>query len=225
MEGRWRHQLEQMTRGQSTCEDWFAARRGRVTGSMCQQFLKLHQQGRLGECISRLTAPKPIYIGKPTDALLWGKVNEESALICYRHAFLVEGSYKWKECGFKIALDGVNGATPDGMWFGREGMVLVEVKCPFSIRHKDPNTHPPYYLHPLTKHLDKTHDYYYQCQSELYAWPEAVRVDFVVWTPLGTHVQPIFRDQEIQKRFANLARDIRRARRDVNYDTPFVEDT
>ena len=79
------------------------------------------------------------------------------------------------------------GASPDGLTScSCCGEGLLEVKCPYSIRHTTPSS--ARYME-ATK-LSRKHDYYYQVQGQL-GILERSFCDFVSWTPKGMNIERI----------------------------------
>ena len=107
-------------------------------------------------------------------AIRWGNEHESDAILDFEQ----EEGGKVVDCGIFIhKAKPYYAATPDRITKD----VIIEVKCPFSIRKKDPNTNPPYYCKLVDGKLKlkKTHEYFFQVQLQLYVtgYKEA---DFVV---------------------------------------------
>ena len=108
-----------------------------------------------------------------TEATKWGKAHEMDGVQGY------ETSHgKTTQCGIFInKAKPYYAATPDRITKD----LIIEVKCPFSIRKKDPNTNPPYYCKLVDGKLKlkKTHEYFFQVQLQLYVTGYK-KADFVV---------------------------------------------
>ncbi|XP_035701221.1 uncharacterized protein LOC118433411 [Folsomia candida] len=90
-------------------------------------------------------------------------------------------------------------ASPDGL-LEEDG--LLEVKCPHSIRDKDPKDWPTY--SPKTSCLEYkdgilrlklSNSYYYQVIMQIYV-TRRQWCDFFVWTPVGYHLEKIYRTDD-----------------------------
>ena len=108
-----------------------------------------------------------------TEATKWGKAHEMDGVQGYETS-----RGKTTQCGIFInKAKPYYAATPDRITKD----IIIEVKCPFSIRKKDPNLHPPYYCKLVDGKLQlkKTHEYFFQVQLQLYVTGYK-KADFVV---------------------------------------------
>jgi putative phage-type endonuclease len=135
-------------------EEWFAARRGRVTGSAVGAILGLSPFMTADDVLRRMVrekfdAPSEFVGNVATD---WGIANEPGAIIDYE----IETGITVKPAGFYTHQEWL-GASPDGL-VGEEG--LIEVKCPYSLR----NAVKPVPFKPLAMQMH----YYAQIQIQLF---------------------------------------------------------
>ena len=150
-------------------EEWFAARRGRVTGSMVGAILGLDPNCTREEAMRRMVRS---YQGLPSEfkgniATQWGVTHEDEA----REAF---------EREFKVSVDPATfvvhpsipylGASPDGYI---ERQSLFECKCPFGIRNDE---------NPLFKTVEEQPHYYAQMQIQMFVTGRQWCF-FYQWTP------------------------------------------
>jgi len=151
--------------------EWFAARKGRVTGSMVGAILGLDPNCTRDEAMRRMVRS---YQGLPSEfqgniATQWGVTHEDEAREAFeRHeglsvspaGFVVHKKYDWL------------GASPDG-YVG--STCLFECKCPFGIRN-DPK--------PIFKAIDDQPHYYAQMQIQMFVTGRTM-CHFWQWTPFG----------------------------------------
>lgn len=96
------------------------------------------------------------------------------------------------------------GASPDGLI---ENNGIVEVKCPSSAEKMTPHEAACKGKAPYLKYdkkqsqiigINKKHVYYYQVQGQLHVTGREYCL-FAVWTPLGLHIETVFRDDQFWK--------------------------
>ena len=151
---------------------WFAARKGRVTGSNVGAILGCSPFRTRDEVMRDMVRD---FFGAETEftgnvATQWGNVNEETA----RGEFEMITGHTVKLTGFHPFEDWL-GASPDGL-IG--DCSIVEFKCPFGIR-KDKA--------PVFKTVEEQPHYYAQMQIELLCTGRD-RCFFFQWTPHGHHL-------------------------------------
>ena len=185
--------LSECTRLQAQSSTWYEHRRGRLTaskfGSICHTSVTKPSQSLVARILQHSPMPK-------SAALSWGIEHEEVA----RKQYLVV--QKKKHTSFELEMTGlcVNpsfphlGASPDGLTScDCCGLGLLEIKCPYSVRHTTPNQ-VSYLLSTEDGYrLSRRHEYYYQVQGQLGILPRS-RCDFVCWTPNGIHIEQITYD-------------------------------
>jgi putative phage-type endonuclease len=150
--------------------EWFAARKGRITGSMVGAALGLDPNTSRDEAMRRMVRA---YQGLPSEfvgniATTWGTNHEEEAREAFEYdqginvipaSFVIHSEYEWL------------GASPDG--YVRD-YALLEIKCPFGLRDKPKPA-------PFKSIKDQPH-YYAQIQIQLFC-TDRISCYFWQWTP------------------------------------------
>lgn len=115
-------------------DEWFAARKGRVTASMVGAALGLDPNCTRDEAMRRMVRG---WQGLPSEfkgniATQWGVTHEPEA----REAFEYDTKLTVQPASFVVhpTMDWL-GASPDGFTLGDAG--LIEIKCPFGLRERD----------------------------------------------------------------------------------------
>ena len=193
--------LAEATKLQSKSLIWFEHRRAWITAS------KFHTV-----CHTSITTPSRSLVqqiltvgGNVTSAaIVWGIQNEKVAVQEFKQK--VSPSHT----SFELKFTGLHvnpkfphlGASPDGLVSCECcGEGLLEIKCPYSIRHTSPtsaDTPGDFYLkldNKGTLKLSPTHKYYYQVQGQM-AVCERKYTYFVCWTPHGLHLERIEQDPQ-----------------------------
>ena len=150
--------------------EWFAARKGRITGSMVGAILGLDPNTTRDEAMRRMVRA---YQGLPSEfvgniATSWGTNHEEEA----REDFEYDQGCIVGEASFVVhpKLDWL-GASPDGYI---SNYALLEIKCPYGLRDK-PQPVP-------FKTIKEQPHYYAQMQIQMYC-TDRVSCYFWQWTP------------------------------------------
>lgn len=150
--------------------EWFAARKGRITGSMVGAILGLDPNTTRDEAMRRTVRA---YQGLPSEfvgniATSWGTNHEEEA----REDFEYDQGCIVGEASFVVhpKLDWL-GASPDGYI---SNYALLEIKCPYGLRDK-PQPVP-------FKTIKEQPHYYAQMQIQMYC-TDRVSCYFWQWTP------------------------------------------
>lgn len=159
-------------------EAWFAARRGRLTGSMAGAALGLAPYQSQDDCMRALVRDMH---GMPSEfqgniATEYGTNMEPQARSAYE---LMTGNTV-QDAVF-VALEDWSGASPDGYLF-EDG--LIEIKCPFGLR-KDPQ--------PAFKIVEDQPHYYAQMQVQMFVTGRTW-CDFFQWAPHGHKLDRIYYD-------------------------------
>ena len=208
--------LAEATKLQSKSLLWYEHRRARITAS------KFHTV-----CHTSITSPSRSLVQQiltggnvSSAAIAWGIQNETVAVQEFkRTASLNHTSFALKFTGLHINPKFLHlGASPDGLVSCECcGEGLLEVKCPYSIRHISPtsaDTPRDFYLkHDKdgTLRLSPTHMYYYQVQEQM-AVCERKYTYFVCWTTHGLHLERIEHDKlffsSIKPRLDNFFLDV-----------------
>lgn len=159
--------------------EWFAARRGRVTGSVAGAILDLAPYMSRADVMRSMVRS---HHGAESEfqgniATEYGVNHEQEAIECFEldHGMTVV------EVGFATKDDWL-GASPDGL-IGDDA--ILEVKCPFGKR-KD--------LDPIFKTAKEQPHYYAQMQLELLCTGRKTAY-FYQWTPHGNDLQMVDFDQ------------------------------
>ena len=186
---------------------WQQLRRLRLTASVFGTVIKRRKNfEKLVETI--LYKPPPGTV----PALEWGQSHEDIAQQWYMNHKTTQfgSSYKVSKTGIHIStVDPWLAASPDSVVEdptqaeGRRNGIL-EIKCPYSGRTMTPEVACQEInrfcssLNNGQVTLKATHNYYYQVQGQL-AITKLPWCDFLIWTPYGTSLQRIERDENLWK--------------------------
>jgi len=158
-------------------EEWFLARKNRVTGSNVGAILGLDPYRNADDVMRAMVRDaldaETEFTGNA--ATEWGAFNESGA----QADFSMETGLKVVECGFFPHLDWL-GASPDGL-VGDDA--VIEIKCPFRLR--DGGNH---------KGIAEQPHYYAQMQIEMYC-SERGKAYFWQWAPHATKLEIVERDE------------------------------
>lgn len=150
--------------------EWFAARKGRITGSMVGAALGLDPNTSRDEAMRRMVRA---YQGLPSEfvgniATSWGTTHEEEAREDFEYThntsvapatFVVHPTLPWL------------GASPDGYVSSH---ALLEIKCPYGLRDKPKPVQ--------FKSINIQPHYYAQMQIQMYC-ADRIACYFWQWTP------------------------------------------
>lgn len=164
-----------MSNTEQRTEEWFAARKGRLTGSMVGAALGLAPYMSKDDCLRALVRDMH---GMPSEfegniATEYGTNFEPQAKVAYE---MLTG-HDTVEVGF-IPFETWSGVSPDGL-IGDDG--LVEIKCPFGLRKDEDPTFKPL--------ADQPH-YYAQVQMQLHVTARQW-CDFFQWSPRGHKLERV----------------------------------
>lgn len=199
------NEIEKATNGQSNNDNWFQYRKGRITASKFYQVhtkvnsILIKDNGKtinVDSLISTLMNYKPLNPDIP--ALKYGRNMEEEAKRVYNDKMRKKHTgFQFRDCGlFLYATKPYLGATPDQLLYCKCcGEGLLEIKCPYSIRHTKP-THENVAYITLDKEtglnkLKQTHSYYSQVQGQM-AITGREWCDFFVYTAHGYLIERIY---------------------------------
>ena len=198
-------ELEEKTRGQSTCQEWFKARKHRFTASLFYQIGDFDKKTVKGLSSSAKKIVKPVKeIGHVLKMKLsFGKYYEPIAIQMYeRYMKTIGHNASVEECGFVIDKNNyILGATPDGkVTDGSFG--IIEVKCSEEYRDNDPkdicfvskNSCLVYNAETDTITINKNHAYYKQIQMQL-SMTTQTWCDFIFYTSKGMVIDRIQYDK------------------------------
>jgi putative phage-type endonuclease len=160
-------------------EEWFAARKGRITASSVGAILSYSPFEKPDDVMRRMVRE---YHRAPSEfngnvATEWGTANEPHALSEYE----MLTNRKVETCGFFTYEDWA-GASPDGL-LGDDGM--IEIKCPYSMRKGDG----------LFKSAKEQMHYYAQMQFQMFIMKRRW-CQFFQWCPTGTWSEIVNYDEE-----------------------------
>jgi len=164
-------------------EKWFAARKGRVTGSMVGAVLGLDPNCTRAEAMRRMVRS---WQGLPSEfqgniATQWGIMHEQEA----REAFEYTTGEIVQPASFVVhpTMDWL-GASPDGFISDN---ALIEIKCPFGMRY---NVAPVQF-----KTVEEQPHYYAQMQIQMFVTGREFCY-FYQWSPRGSKLDPVDFSQE-----------------------------
>lgn len=154
--------------------EWFASRKGRVTGSMVGAILGANPWMTRDDAMRAMVRE---FHGAPREfegniATQWGVANEDGAVAEYE----METGLVVRKCGFYMFEDWL-GASPDGL-VAHDG--LVEIKCPFGMKSGK---------NEFKTLRDQPH-YYAQIQIQLFV-TNREWCDFYQWSPSKTKLENV----------------------------------
>ncbi len=154
--------------------EWFEARKSRITGSAVGAILGLSPFTSRDDVMRRMVRE---YHGQPSEftgniATEYGTLNEPNALADYQ----METENVVDAEGF-IMLGDWLGASPDGL-IGDDG--LIEIKCPYGLRHDSEGF----------KSISEQMHYYAQIQVQLYVTGRSW-CDFYQWSAYGSKLERV----------------------------------
>lgn len=163
---------------------WHQLRKTRITASIAHDVVRTCRSKRFATSfLTNHFLEKPIF----SKAIKWGLANEDNALKMYCGLM----GENFSKCGTTIDTDrNYISATPDGISKAKDR--IVEIKCPYSVRHERPET--VEYL--SSGKLKTTHRYYTQMQIQMHV-TKVHTCDFIVWTPKGIYLQGIKYDSDL----------------------------
>lgn len=155
---------------------WFEARKGLITGSAVGAILGLSPFMKPNDVLRRMVRES---LGAESEfsgnqATEYGTFHEDGA----RYEYELETGNEVKDAGFYVHENGWLGASPDG-FVGDEK--LIEIKCPYGQRDKNP---------PAFKTIFDQPHYYAQIQVQLYVTGRK-SCDFYQWSTHGTKLENV----------------------------------
>ena len=160
---------------------WWAARKGRITGSAVGAILGLSPFMTRDDVLRRMVrefhGADAEFVGNV--ATEYGTFHEAGARVEYE----METGRKVIECGFFTEGDWL-GASPDGL-VNDDG--LIEIKCPYGQRDKNP---------PEFKSINDQLHYYMQIQIQLYC-SRREWCDFFQWSQHGTMLERVYINETV----------------------------
>lgn len=193
--------LESKTQKQSQSDDWFEARKYRITASAIHEIT--HRKSKsLYKWMERKLNQRKILPSRMPYSLKHGHEYEQVAINRYmKYMSAMDHAVTVQPCGFVVTSETPYlGCTPDGRVTDHQAHPhygLLEVKCPYTHRGVTPTdaaaSDDKFCLSINQKgklFLRKTHPYYYQVQAQM-AITCARWSDFVVYTFKGMFIDRI----------------------------------
>ena len=214
-------EIDKTTRRQCQCQEWFDSKIGFITASKAKNVYTRQQSyeanstediSRIVETIVKHTSHQSIRNntdGEPTNPMKWGLRHEENARDGYlRTEGRKHNKIQLSTKGFVISKQKpFLGASPDNIRSCKCKRscqnVLVEYKCPFSHKEKDPKeaflsrevggmkNNGEFLLKPSTR-------YFYQVQLQMFVC-ELSACDFEVWTTKGIFITQVTFDPKFME--------------------------
>lgn len=194
--------IEEQTRKQHDCLDWYEQRAGRITASNFKACVRTNVERPSVSLIKTICYPMKVPVSAP--ALRWGRTHENVAVKAYRRAVTqAHRNFQINEVGLVVSLEYPQlSASPDRLIYCEccSGGCL-EIKCPYLVGKgmnlatyaKRKNT--CLISDNSAMHLDKSHSYYYQIQMQMFV-TRLQYCDFVVWGPKEFFTQRILKDED-----------------------------
>jgi len=158
-------------------QEWFDARKGRVTGSQIGAILGVNPWSSTKDAMRSILGQSTFTGNVATE---YGSRNEENAVF----DFELETGITIKECGFIVHPEyNWLGASPDGL-IGADA--IAEIKCPFGLREKPD---------PEFKSLAHMPHYYAQVQYEMFC-SERTTAYFIQWNRFKFDTEMVFFSQQ-----------------------------
>lgn len=171
-------QIERETRDQYKSDVWFLQRAGRITASKMKSVCRTEPSSPSVSLVDQICYPEKHRVS--TEAIRWGCDHEGIAREAYIQSMETQHTDFYCFCSGLIIDEEHNflAATPDAVTQCEcHGNGVLEIKCPFSTRDIDPEE-----AECLENgSLCKSHQYYYQIQTQLFV-TGADFADFVVCT-------------------------------------------
>jgi hypothetical protein len=188
--------LESLTQGQAQNSEWIRQRVGRITASNMHTVMAKvrHMEARSTKAVDYVNLLNQICVSSDRQsnsipAIKYGRSMEPEA----RQKYVQEAKKKHRnlqvhESGLCVVAHQVYvGASPDGLVrCDCCGEGVLEIKCPFSVAHTNPEKEPPVYIvrENGSYRLRKTHPYYSQTMAQMGA-TNRKWCDFFVYSKYG----------------------------------------
>ena len=195
-------EIEKLTRGQNNNEQWFAFRKGVITGSRTHEvktkMTKFTEgDGSSTNLWSLFKVSGRTFVNPNIPALKYGREMEINAVNEFQKMHAISHkNIKVEQCGlFLLPEKPFIGCSPEGIVFCCCGKSCLKIKCPYSINCASP-TDPRVTLSYRLKGkddkvaLNRNHQYYTQCQMQMAVTGTNI-CHFFVWTPHGHYHEKI----------------------------------
>lgn len=184
--------IERKTRDQNNSELWHTIRKSRMTASNIKHIITAIKTS-ISKGIPCSSNPAKLNFKRTNlnhiPQIKWGHDNEAKAFDSFMKTY--RGTKEFRRSGIFIDPQlNFLAASPDGICCCHRE--IIEIKCPYSIRHDDP-TNATCLNH--EKQLKKSHQYYYQVQFQLFV-VKAEICHFVIFTTKGIHHEVIPIDKQ-----------------------------
>lgn len=189
-------QIEKETLEQSQSALWHTVRQSRITASRIKDIItaietSIKNDAPINTRISSMNFESRNLSNVP--AVAWGQENEAKAFELFVNSY--GGVKRFRKCGIFVDVERNHlAASPDGICCCQSE--VVEIKCPYSDRSKDPAS--AHFFKDGV--LPETHKYYYQCQFQMLV-TKSTKCHFVVYTTRGIHVTLIHFDKKFVEKF------------------------
>ena len=189
--------IQRATIMQQSCAQWREQRNGRITASLFHDVYVRKESTHPDLLLKRIMGYEQNDLSY-IPAINWGIQNENSAREQYTTVMSTRHN------AFTCSLTGLwinplyphMGVSPDGITDCQCcGEGILEIKCPHSARHVDPNSLTSTTCAFLTSTgcLNHKHRYYTQVQGQLMVTGRLF-CDFLIWTPVGYKIERVYPD-------------------------------
>lgn len=192
--------VEEMTRQQSSCTDWYAYRAGRVTASEMKNVCSTNIANPSVSLVKKICYPEEHKFS--TAATAWGQAHESDAIAQYVQEMQKNHQdFTHSRTGVFLSTEyPYLAATPDASVSCKCcGKGVAEAKCPYSLAQTGIPKVAVSQNFCLDNgddgglHLKRSHQYFFQVQTQM-AICNVSYCDFIVWTPSSTHIERVQRD-------------------------------
>lgn len=198
--------VEKLTRKQSSSNNWFMYRAGRITASKLYAVVHTDEYMPSPSLIKAICYPSKYKF--KTVATEWGCNHEEVAL--QQYCSLMEQfheNFEVRKCGLFISTDSpFIAASPDALVNCQCcGEGCVEIKCPYNFRDNfvfETTENKSFFLQSSPNNqtqLKRNHAYFYQVQAQMHC-SKTSYCDFYVYTNKDYHIERILPDTILWKK-------------------------
>jgi len=195
--------VESSTKTQASSKLWQRFRSGRITASRMHSVCHSSPSQPSQSLVLSVCYPENSTF--KTAATSWGCRHEQTARELDAQTMATShDNFVLEKAGFAINPNfPIIGATPDGLVScDCCGTGVVEIKCPYSVRHSTTET----YACLKGRKLKSDHAYFYQVQTQIFVTGREF-ADFVVWTERDIHIERIEPDVTFWGEISDQAAD------------------